>query len=428
MDTIGERANFLWKYYYGDRSVIPIYDNTNVHILKKDNWNPIHKNFPGDIVSLKRGYMAEQIEANIENDAAKEMFEEYITSSQFKIKNSESIEYSTVEGISHRLCYHQGDQFKNKNIHGWEVAYDYKDNIFDPDKAFYFHTKKDVEGKTIEYCDVYDREYVTYYVKDSTGFIIRDDVEVNPQKHDFTQVPLIPIKNNSNNKGDFDSAIEEMNAYDALMTAITTELNSMANAILKIKGNVYTDQYADGTPVPLDIHIKDTQTIVLGEDEDGKYSGDAEFISRTLDDAVIENTKKTLTRNIYKDSGSVDLDELTSAERVYAIKAGQQRLETTAKTSENFLRAALNKEFQLWIEWIKEFHNITVSLNEIKLIFKRVYPLDEQAQAEIAMKLSSIMAPIDAFKLAGFENPEEIAERFAEEGGSLIPFIPNEEE
>ena len=217
MESEGNRQKYMDSYYRNDEGVVPIYSKESVSILKSATHTTLHVNYFKDIVNRKVGYMGQDIEYSVssQDETLKEKIAEFQKSTNQKVNNSSSLAKTTVQGISHRLCYTEDGVFKVKNIEGSQVVYDYDNDIFNPSMAYYFYSLTSLEGDTIDYCDVYDRENVYYYATDSgekegkssaqegegggdyTPLLVNG---VTQQPHNFNQVPIIPFINNDDHK------------------------------------------------------------------------------------------------------------------------------------------------------------------------------------------------------------------------------------
>jgi SPP1 family phage portal protein len=428
MQTYGSRQQYLWRYYSGDKSVIPVYKRTAASPLKEKTHTNVHVNYFSDIIDIKQGYMFEKIDIELRDERARDLFDDMKKETSMRIKNSETGELTSVSGLSHRLCYTEDGIFKIKNLQGWQVVYEYENDIYDPDYAYYFYSIKPIDDQEpINYCNVYDRENVYYFVErkeDKKGKIVSQGANTTtsyipvgePQPHNFNQVPITPMKNNSLMQSDCEDSVGLMDVYDEVISDTAGELKAARLAYLKIYGDIYTGEDANGEPISLPDYIRDFGTMLFGVDDLGNNLGDAQFLEKKLDDTAIENHLNRMRQHIYEVSGSVDIKEALSAERVLSVKASLMRLENNAKTSENYMRRGLEKMISLWVYFIGETEGVQLSTSDFEITFTRVFPQDTQAQADMLLKLSAVLPLEDALRLAGYEDAREIAERQDDEG------------
>jgi hypothetical protein len=177
----------------------------------------------------------------------------------------------------------------------------------------------------------------------------------------------------------------------------------------------------DGQPIPIPDYLQEFGTMVFGQTQDGKPLGDAEFLEKKLDDAATEHSLDRERGHIYETSGSIDLKELTAAERVFSIKASMMRLENNAKTTENYFKIGMNEIIKLWLFWLGEFGGIKADYLDFRVVVGRIFPQDDAAAAEMFTKYAGSLSIEDALRLAGIDDAAAIAERADE---VILPPIP----
>jgi len=428
---VGGNQKYMWQYYSGDKAVIPVYQRRSVSPLKESSHTNMHIDFFGDIISIKTGYLGEKISIIPDSESLEPFLKQWMIESKLQTLLTQTTEYTSVEGLSHTLCYTEDGQFKMKNIHGSDVVYEFDLDIFKPKRAFYYWEEESIEGVKTQHCNVYDTEMVYYYDKveirkKKWGYILRGQ-----QAHNFQEVPIAPFQNNSNWEPDCSDALDAMNAYDEIISDTTGEIKAARLAYLKVFGDIYTGIDAHGEQIPLPIWLREFGTMAFPQDENGHKLGDAAFLEKNLNSDAIEKMLDRLRTHIYESSGSIDLRELTesNSQRVFSVKASMMRFESNAKTTESYLRLGIEKLLRLWTYWLREYEGVS-GVNEWDFTIKidRTFPIDIESMARTATILSSVMAPEDAFRIAGFENPEQIAIRFEELGGLLMPPIQTEGE
>jgi len=202
-----------------------------------------------------------------------------------------------------------------------------------------------------------------------------------------------------------------MDIYDEIISDTSGEIKAVRLAYLKIFGDLYTGVDDYGNEISIPDYLKEFGTMIFGETVDGQRFGDAEFLEKKLDDTAIVNILNRLRQHIYEVSGSIDLKELTAAQRVFSIKASMMRLENNAKTTESYFKIGMTKILELWAYYLSEFKGIKVNIIDFNIEVGRVFPSDEEAKANIFQKYAGILDIEDALRLSGIENAKEIAER-----------------
>lgn len=412
----GNRQVFLWEYYIGKE--VPIHDRVPSSAIKADSHTNVHTDFMKDIIDLKTGYMGQNITLSHPEEIVEKELKKMQLDNNMKILNSDTTRKGAISGITHKLCYTQaGDEvgqgtFKIRNIGPdvGTVVYDYTASIFNPDKAYFYYQLKDLEGKIIFHCDVYDKKKVVFYRSGSSvqdipdgysagvkGFVDRGVTYVRKgsKKHNFNRVPIVPFINNDTMNGDCDKVISRksdgyneglMDSYDAIMSDTTAEVKAMRLAYLKLFGKIYTGKDSDGNPISLEAWQKQTSTMKFAVDENGNRLGDAEFLEKNINDGIIENSLKRQRSDIYATSGSIDVKGISegSNQRIISIQAQLMRLENNCATTESYMRAGFYVMFDLYAYWLREYKSIQAQPEDFEIDFKRVFPNDIQSMVEVA--------------------------------------------
>lgn len=423
METEGSMQEYQYDYYQDDKSVVPVYQRTSASPLKEKTHTNFHVNFFEDIIQRKTGYMSSNIKMTTSNEALAPYLLEFNNHTKQVTNNMDSISNASISGVSHRLVYTVDGIIKIKNIMGWQVVYDYDEDIYNPNAAYYYYTLISMEGKKVEHCDVYSRTEVVYYTKQKSSSNKNEWVMVGkPQLHNFNAVPIFPFMNNGDSKGDCEDTLDLMDNYDEIMSDTSGELKAARLAYLKIWGDLYTGQDARGNDIPLPDYLREFGTMLFGTDELGNSLGNAEFLEKNINIDATKYMLDILRTHIYEVSGSVDLKELTDndAARVFAIQAAISRLENNANTTELYTRMALKKQYELLLYWIKEYDGKTFDVNDIEITFTRVFTKDKSGLATMLVSLMNVVSVQDAYALSElFDDPIAAAKRYKEEQGIL---------
>ena len=173
MANEGDEMEFLADYYRNDRSVVAVYNRElTKSVTNEGNFNnteAMHINFFEDIIQRKIGYMASDITVKSPNDTLNELLKDFIRDTKQVTQNMDSISGASISGLSHRLLYTDDGEVRIKNIPGWQVVYNFTNDIFNPVNAYYFYSVEDLEGKIVYHCDVYSMTDVTYLIKTKTN-------------------------------------------------------------------------------------------------------------------------------------------------------------------------------------------------------------------------------------------------------------------
>lgn len=422
----GDRQYYLYEYYRAKNN--PIQSRQPISVAKATSHTNLHVDFMGDIVDLKVGYMGQHIEftPNIKkkvlHDKVALELKIFDRLNNGAVLNSESVRWSAISGISHRLLYTEDGLIKAKNIPGWQVVYDYNDDPLNATAAYYFFEKENLIGETTKWCYVYDATDVTYY-KGPTRTLTGSDTaksakadgdiytKVESQPHNFTEVPIFPLVNNDLWAGDCDKSVPLMDIYDELISDGSAEIKSMRLAYLKMWGTIYTGKDLEGNDIDVNTWMKQTSSMIFATNDDGTKAGDAEFLEKNINDDAVENMLNRMRTHIFEVSGSMDLKELVDITRAYAAKTSLLRLENNAATTERYMRGFLYKQIRLMTYWYNVYNGLAVSPTDIDITFTRTLPKDTSSDADSLEKLVKVLTVEDSLRILGYTDAKELAGR-----------------
>lgn len=425
MTNKGTKEKYQYEYFHMNKSVIPVYNRKKTDtITTTSEQDPIHVNYFEDIVNRKTGYMASDIKVSSENEDLLEVVKEFEKETKQDINNIDSISNAAISGVSHRLLYTSDGEVKLKNIPAWQVVYD--GDIFNPFKAYYYYSTKDLLNTVTFHCDIYDDTTVQYYEAQGSDVKISDIeyLRVDEQLHNFNSVPLFPFLNNGDESGNCSDTLNLMDNYDFIFSDTGDELKSTKLSYLKIFGNLLTGTDSKGNKEPVPSFIKRVKILFFGNDEEGKKGGDAQWLEKNINDDVVEHQLDRLRTHIYEVSQSVDLKELISSTdaRVFTVQAAISRMEMDAALTERFVRTALIKQYDLLFDWLQEFTGKSYLTDELTITFGRIFVKDVESLIRTLSLALNTMPAIEAYKLSGlFDNPEEVALAYEDEN-RIVPF------
>lgn len=396
----GNNQQYMLDYYNGEA---PILQRQPISLLKANSHVNLHISFMRDITEIKVGYLSSSITPTSEDEDIIELLKRY----QRQNENiGELVRVSSICGLSHQLVYTFEGELYSTPINGNQVVY-IGDDVYKPDQAIYYFDQTDEMGVVTSKAWVYDKINVTKYKKENSTYL----VEVEAEKHNFSEVPIIPYYNNDSSTGDCNDSIQIIDLYDKIVSDSCAEILACRNSFLKIWGSLYTGKDADGKEIDINTWMKTTSSIRFKVDEEGKAIGDAQFLEKNIQDGAIQNALNLLRKHIYEMSGSVDLRDLTDANRVASVQALLSRLETNCSTTEKQIRAALYKFNRLFAEWATVISGKKIDPLDIDWVFKRKFYRDLEAEARTLTILSGTIDTRDALKQLGWEDADAIAER-----------------
>lgn len=380
-----ERMIELYNVYAGDVEI----KNRNFDDERKIN-NQINNDYAGDIIDGIVGYMfGEEINYLVDKNSYSETDLKKINDKIKTFRNTNSIadldsttgEKMSICGYGARLLYIDPEgQERIMDLNPWETIFIEDPTLDIITYALIYYEIEIKEGdqtKKRTKVEWYDSTNILFFISNDKGDFESDN-ETGPTKpHMFKFVPVIKFPNNNLEQGDFEKALESINAYDRTISDMQNEIEEFRIAYFAWYG-------AQPTPEVIN-SARQTGALYFPEDTDGK------FITKPLDQVVefMKDHKKTLNDNIYKFTKSVDMrDEQFSG----SAMSGESRkwklvnFENRAKTKERKFEKALKYQFKvLCSAWnVKE---INLKPEDVSFIFKRNLPVDINYEADATGKL-----------------------------------------
>jgi SPP1 family phage portal protein len=229
---------------------------------------------------------------------------------------------------------------------------------------------------------------VYFYVGDQDGYY--QDPTEEPKPHMFNGVPLIPFVNNKEWQGDCEKVLDLIDAYDRTISDVNSELESFRLAYMVFKGATI-----DADTVS---NAKQTGAFSL------PLEGDAAFLTKNIDDAVIEHHLDRIENNIRMFAKSPNFnDENFGTESGEAKKYKLLSLENKCITTERKFTRALRKQFEIiFSAWNLQGWNF--KLENLFFKFTRNLPLDLTYHADVTQKLAGLVSDETRVSLLPFIN------------------------
>jgi len=342
-------------------------DAKNIQRLDDKVDNRLNNAFDVDIVDTKVGYMfGHPISYEVDKTmtSLKILIEEFLLRNNVEDNDSECGKMAAICGMSARLLYIdlEGNE-RIKNIDPWEVIFIGED-VHEPSYSFWKY--KIEEGERIEFYDE----------KDVWTFDNFDLVDVRP--HVFDLNPLFGIANNKELKGDAEKVRNLIDAYDRTLSDASNEIEQYRLAYLILKGMGADEDTLE--------QMKKAGILeLLGEHDEVKY------LTKDINDQMIENHLDRLEKNIMRFAKSVNFSDETFAGNVsgVAMKFKIMALENKSITMERKFNSSLRYQFKvLFTAWSKRRGVNPNDYLKMWFSWKRNLPINvlDEAQSTQALK------------------------------------------
>ena len=273
------------------------------------------------------------------------------------------------------------------------------DNTVDPRLSYAIRCFRP-DGSRASVVEVYtDREMIVYDY-DGSALTFR-----RRAPHYFGGVPVIFYDNNRDRQGDFEPVLSLVDAYDRLQSASVNDFELFADSYLAISGMGATDEEDLA-------RIRRDRVILLDA------GGQAQWLTKTVNDAYIENLKSRIAKDIYRFSNTVDMAEETLAGGTLSGVAIRYRLlnfENRVAVTEQYFRRSLRER------WRRICHllNLTgekLDADAIRMSFVRNLPGMPEEAVDMARKLTGILSQRSVLEgLPMVEDAENEMERIEKE-------------
>ena len=397
----------LYEWYKAETSGVPILTREFKDTRKVNN--KLNNDFFGEIIDTKVGYFAgKPITYNLDKNMYKngEAFDEAryqkdtLNISNFNIRcsvddlDSETAKMAATCGYGARLLYvdRQGKE-KVINIDPWEAIFVYDGSINEPQYAMRYYDVYVIQGeKSVIRTRVewYDNKNITFYIENSGGSYILDSSEpVNPKPHLFDEIPLLCFPNNAELQGDAEKVLELIDGYDRTLSDVNSELEQFRLAYMAFYGSEPDEGIMEEAQ----------RTGAFGLDKEDKV----EFITKTLNDTVIENHLNRIENNILRFAKSVNFNDEAFGGTItgIAMKFKLFGLESKCIIAERKFTAALRQQYKiLTTAWAKK--GINIDYTNIFFTFKRNFPLNLLDEADSSLKLKGLISEQTRLGLLSF--------------------------
>ena len=251
--------------------------------------------------------------------------------------------------------------------------------------------KRDINNKEIgEILKVITVDTVyTYEFKNDKLSLINEELNV------FNQVPIIEYWNKVNQKGDFESVISLINAYNLLQSDRVNDKEQYVDSLLVLYGTLAGDNSEEKLKT-----ARELKRLGLLELSEGDK---VEYLSKTFHEADVELLKKSIIEDIHKISKVPNLTDENFAGNSsgVAMKYKLLGLEQLAQTKEEYYRIGLKERIKLYAN-ILNIKMISIDVDNIEMTFIRSLPVNELEVAQLITYLNNVVSQKTLLSLLPF--------------------------
>ena len=365
----------LHEYYKGQHNILKrTYDDPS-----KPN-NRVVNPYANYITTLMTGYfIGEPVQYTSADDTALEQYKEVMSFNDEPSVNKEIAKWQSVCGEGYDIVYIDGNgdtRFKAMPAIGMIPIYN---DDLEQDLLYVIRYWKshDIEsGLWLDFVEVYSPVDIIKYQTDAAGNL----VQVDQKYHVFGQVPVTPYYNNAECQGDFELVISEIDAYDSFESDSVNEADYFADSYLVLSGMEGTTSEDIGS-------MKENRVLVFPE------GGEGQWLTKTVNDAWIENEKKRLDQDIHKFSFCPPMTDENFASNAsgVAMKYKLMGLENKVGVKENEFEKGLRRRIELIYGVMRKVSG-DMDYLDINIVFTRNLPQDLSASVDTVVKLEGVIS------------------------------------
>ena len=315
--------------------------------------NKLNNTFDSDLVDTKNGYfLGSPINYVVEKTKVKnadrltEVLDQMRVRDNVPDKDATFGKRASIGGYSARLCYIGIDANKPvvriTNLRPEECILIYNESMSEPRYALHYYNdiilQPDGTKQNVVKADFYDELSYTRFIKTDSDF-----VEEPPALHGFSCTPLFGLENNDELASEAQKVLNLVDAYDRTFSDASNEIEATRLAILLL--------YNLGMDKEEIQKMKSAGVLEMwGEKVDAKY------LTKDVNDQMIENHLNRLDKNIMRFGKSIDFtdEQFASDLSGIAILFKTMSLEHKAIIAENKMRSSLQYQMKVMCSaWAK---------------------------------------------------------------------------
>lgn len=429
----------LQERYEASAEGVPILKRTAQHITHLENErvrrideiinNKLNNSFDSDVVDTKTGYflgnpinyVVDAEESNL--DLLAETIEDLRTRENIPDKDTSLGTRTSICGYGARLVYWSVENnkpiLKIANIDPAECIFLYDENMSSPTYAIQYYETLDVQAdgtkKQMTVVEFHDEVNTYFFKNDENGFELFDI-----QPHNLDSCPLFGVENDDSLQGEATKILNLIDAYDRTMSDANSEIEATRLAILILR-NIGMDEE--------DIKQMNKNGAL---EMWGDQNSDIKYLTKDVNDTMIENHLNRIEKNIHKFAKSVDFSDEAFGGNIsgIAIKFKTMALEHKAIIAEHKFRSALQYQFKLLCSgWAKMGICKPEDYLNIWFGFKRNLPSNVKEEAEATALLKGLVSERTRLSLLSFVDDvdaelEALKEDAVEFGNEMDPLEP----
>ncbi|MRB24084.1 phage portal protein [Bacillus thuringiensis] len=384
-EPLKQRMINRYERYKASEKGVPIFTREFKGDGNKDKVNnKLNNDFFSEIIDTKIGYMfglPVSYSLDHEDDEVLKRIQDFLKANHIEDADAETGKFASICGYGARLLYHDKEGIeKVMNIKPYEAIFLTNSSVAEPSYAIRCYPIKVIDGD--DFKDGYKVEfYNETNIIEYTGEDLDKLQETNRIPNLYKGVPLIGFPNNEELQGDVDKAIALIEGYDRSFSDVNSEIEQFRLAYMIFKGVDIDDATIK--------KLKQTGALDVGE------NGEASFLTKDLNDNILEHHLDRLEKNICRFTKHVNLSDESFGGNLtgVAIRYKLLALETKSGTLEMKFTKSLRQQFKLLFDaW-----NLRSNKGELDYLcmtfqFTRNLPANLADEADVQSKLQGLVS------------------------------------
>ncbi|WP_242295162.1 phage portal protein [Bacillus cereus group sp. BfR-BA-01426] len=413
-EPLKQRMINRYERYKASEKGVPIFTREFKGDGNKDKVNnKLNNDFFSEIIDTKIGYMFGlpiSYSLDHEDDEVLKRIQDFLKANHTEDADAETGKFASICGYGARLLYHDKDgEEKVMNIKPYEAIFLTNSSIAEPKYAIRCYPIKVIDGD--DFKDGYKVEfYNDTLIIEYTGEDLDKLKETNRITNLYKGVPLIGFPNNEELQGDVDKAISLIEGYDRAISDVNSEIEQFRLAYMIFKGVDIDDDTIE--------KLKQTGALDVGE------NGEANFLTKDLNDNILEHHLDRLEKNICRFTKHVNLSDESFGGNLtgVAIRYKLLALETKSGTLEVKFTKSLRQQFKLLFDaWNLRSNKEELDYLCMTFQFTRNIPVNLADEAEVQAKLQGLISEETRLSLfSAIHDPKAELQKIKEEEADSI--------
>lgn len=407
----------LYERYQAKQEAIPVFRHdpikqyedfeTGGNVKRIDQFvnNKLNNAFDVEIVDTRVGYMhGVPIVYRDEDDEETKLIQQFSLMNNIPDKDSELGKMAAICGYAARIIYidKEGNE-RIKNLKPYNVMF-LGEDMSEPEYSLHYYPVVDeATKKETWHADFYDKSHYHTYVGGERSMHFK-----GKKSHLSDYNPLFGVPNNEELIGDTERVLSLIDGYDRTLSDASSEISQTRLAYLVLRGlGMDSDE------------IQDLQESGAFELYDEKQ--DVKYLTKDVNDTMIENHLDRLEKNIMRFAKSVNFnsDEFNGNVPVIGMHLKLMALENKCITFERKMTAALRYQFKvLYSIWKRKSKRSGGDLDYLNVSYTwtRNIPVNKLEEAQVLSTLNGQVSDSTRYSLSTLvEEPELEIEKMNDE-------------